>query len=58
MSYFVFGVNQFFFFFWGGGVGGWLKTKFSCEVHHRLSIMHQLFVTTASPKPLSRAGIA
>ena len=31
----VFGVNIFFifFFFWGGGV---VKTKFSCEVLHRL----------------------
>ena len=30
MSYFVFGVN--IFFVGGGGV----KTKFSCEVYHRL----------------------
>ena len=29
MSYFVFGVNIFF-------VGGGVKTKFSCEVYHRL----------------------
>ena len=26
----------FFFFFFGGGGGGGLKTKFTCEVHHRL----------------------
>ena len=37
---------------------GWLRTKFSCEVHIRLYIMHQSSVTTASPKPLSRTGIA
>ena len=34
---------------------GWLRTKFSCKVHHRLQ---QTIVTTASPKPLSRAGMA
>ena len=45
---FVFGVNMFL---------GWLRTKCSCEVHQRLLIMHQSFVTIASPKPLSRMGI-
>ena len=43
---------------WGNIFGGWLRTKFSCELHQRLNIMHQSFLTTASPKPLSRAGIA
>ena len=34
MSYFVFGVIIFYLFFLVGG--GWLRTKFSCEVYHRL----------------------
>ena len=53
MLYFVFGVNIYIFFFvgGGGGGGGWLRTKCSCEVPHRLQIMFQSFVTTASPNP-------
>ena len=47
---------------WGqyilGGGGGWLRTKCSCEVHHRLQIMLQSFVSAASPQPLSRTGIS
>ena len=57
MTYFVFGVN-IFFLGGGGGGGGGLRNKISCEVHHRLKIMNQSFVTNASPDPLSRAGIA
>ena len=53
MLYFVFGVNIFFFF----GGGGWLRTKCSCGVHHRLQIMLQSFVSAASPQPLSRTGL-
>ena len=33
----VWGLYVFVFFFvFFGGRGVWLKTKFSCEVHHRL----------------------
>ena len=40
---------------WGQYIfGGWLKTRCSCEVHHRLQIMLQSFVSAASPQPLSR----
>ena len=46
-------------FVWGQYIflgGGWLRTKCSCEVPHRLQIMLQSFVTAASPQPLSRTG--
>ena len=40
--------GQYIFFFFLGG-GGWLRTKCSCEVHHKLQIMLQSFVFAASP---------